>query len=90
MASKGLKAANNTELPSLFQLSVSLFSLSYSLQFLISLSFTSPLATQPSLLARACPIASRRLMKDTCSLHSALSDLIASVCVIRRLLKTVV
>lgn len=63
IASKGLKVANNTELPSLFQLSVSLFSLSYSLQFLISLSFTSSLATQPSLLARACPIASRRLWR---------------------------
>lgn len=61
---KGLKLANNTELPSLFQLSASLFSLSHWLQFLVSFSFISSLATQSNLLARACPVAcSRRLWR---------------------------
>uniref|UniRef100_A0A8C5X3L0 Tubulin polyglutamylase complex subunit 2 n=1 Tax=Malurus cyaneus samueli TaxID=2593467 RepID=A0A8C5X3L0_9PASS len=49
-----LQFVSKLDLPTLFQLSVSLFSLSNSFQFLLSLSFAFSL---PNLLARAGPIA---------------------------------
>lgn len=67
---KGLKLENTTEPPSSFQVSISLFSLNYSLPFLIAPSSTFSLANRPNLLAKACPIAcSRRLWRT----HAALT-----------------